>query len=357
MKQELRKQEKQRKKQEQDRLKGGKEDSPRTETDRVDTPDNKAFPVEPKAARSDSKVPAPAEDQTDRQLAEGVEKLSVSKEKEMTKKDELVTVNSQTPTSVMPDQVKKNTEEPAAAAAIKVAEVKPGHNSAAGTGEIKPKKELSAEEQAAVKAAREAQKAAKAALKAAATQKKATAAPPVIDGRPTTPAAALSQPPNEVKGPAREDKEGKKEEIGGGAAAAEGTEIKSKAELKAERRAKQEAQRAAKNQVGNFCKIVLFIVKWQDSRHKHLSSGPNDRAIAINFHHHILHDLIDFDVNFTMKSMLIGTVPGTLVELFFCSDPHHNIHYIFSRPRIGRKRSLKFVVFSYLCPVPKPQFL
>jgi hypothetical protein len=287
--------------------------------------------VEPKAARSDSKVPAPAEDQTVRQLAEGVEKLSVSKEKEMTKKDELVTVNSPTPTSVMPDQVKKNIEEPAAAAAIKVAEVKPGHNSAAGTGEIKPKKELSAEEQAAVKAAREAQKAAKAALKAAATQKKATAAPPVIDGRPTTPAGVRSQPPNEVKGTAREDKEGKKEEIGGGAAAAEGTEIKSKAELKAERRAKQEAQRAAKNQVGNFCKIVLFVVKWQDSRHKHLSSGPSDIAIRINCHHHILHDVIDFYVNFTMKSMLIGTGYFGRILFLFAPASEHSL-YILSSP-------------------------
>jgi len=101
------------------------------------------------------------------------------------------------------------------------------------------KKELTAEEQAAVKAEREAKKAAKAAQKAAAKNKGKQAV------EPTEPEVQSKDKSKEdLKAERKAQYEQKAKSEGG----EEGKPEKSKAELKAERRAKQEAQRLAKSQ-------------------------------------------------------------------------------------------------------------
>jgi len=114
------------------------------------------------------------------------------------------------------------------------------------------KKELSADEQAAVKAEREAKKAAKAAQKAAAKNKGKEAKEPAQEkpqpGSQSQTTEVKSESSEKSKQDLKAERKAQFEEKakleGGGEPKTE----KSKAELKAERRAKQEAQRLAKSQ-------------------------------------------------------------------------------------------------------------
>jgi hypothetical protein len=243
VKQEMRKQEKQRKKQEQDKLKVGKDDPPALKSDpenRVAGSTNLNKTVDAKALKEDSK--GAVEDKTVTHLAESVEQLALTKKNEQ--KDEL---------RIVPAEKAKTDpkNEP-----LKKDELKSHVPSAADT---KPKKDLSVEEQAAIKTAREAQKAAKAAAKAAAAQKKVTVSLPDGTGSPLLPTDVKSR--KDGKEESGKNVEGKsateeksatevgRKQSGRGEAMEDVAEGKSKAELKAERRAKQEAQRAAKSQV------------------------------------------------------------------------------------------------------------
>jgi len=102
------------------------------------------------------------------------------------------------------------------------------------------KKDLTPEEQAAIKAEREAKKAAKAAQKAAAKNK----GKQPVNEKPETEAPTEEKSKEKLKAERKAQFEEKAKLEGGGDPKPE----KSKAELKAERRAKQEAQRLAKSQ-------------------------------------------------------------------------------------------------------------
>jgi len=244
----MRKQEKQRKKQEQDKLKVGKDDPPPPALkpdpeNRVAGSTNQNKTVDAKVIKEDNK--GAVEDKTVAHLAESVEQLALTKKNEQ--RDELRTVPvEKAKTDPKNEPLKKD-------------ELKSHVPSAA---DAKPKKDLSAEEQAAIKTAREAQKAAKAAAKAAAAQKKVTASSlPDSTGSPLLQADVKSR--KDGKEESGKNLEGKsateeksatevgRKQSGKGEALEDVAEGKSKAELKAERRAKQEAQRAAKSQVAN----------------------------------------------------------------------------------------------------------
>ena len=238
----MRKQEKQRKKQEQDRNKAKTEEPPAR-------PDMAANPDTEDKSSTLQTDHAAVEARSIKTLSESVDKLSLSKESETEVQAEAVET---TRTAVVAEKTKeKAVNQGGEAARLKPVPI------AGPTSDGKSKKDLSPEEQAAVKAAREAQKAAKAAAKAAATQKKAGGGPPGGGGKPdvTEVADSSSQLKKEVEtankvSEVQQGKQSKKmetevQEVEGGG------EGKSKAELKAERRAKQEAQRAAKSQVGN----------------------------------------------------------------------------------------------------------
>ncbi len=241
----MRKQEKQRKKQEQDKLKVGKDDPPPPALkldpeNRVAGSTNLNKTVDAKALKEDSK--SAVEDKTVTHLAESVEQLALTKRNEQRDEHRTVPVEK-AKTDPKNEPLKKD-------------ELK---SHVPSTSDGKPKKDLSAEEQAAIKTAREAQKAAKAAAKAAAAQKKVTASLSDGTGSPLLPTDAKSRKDGkEESGKNLEGKSATEEksatEVGrkqsGKAEATEDVaEGKSKAELKAERRAKQEAQRAAKSQV------------------------------------------------------------------------------------------------------------
>jgi hypothetical protein len=235
----MRKQEKQRKKQEQDKLKVGKDDPPppalkADPENRVAGSTNLNKTVDAKAIKEDSKGGA-VEDKTVTHLAESVEQLALTKKNEQ--RDELKTVPAEKAKTDLKNELK----------------------SVPSVADAKPKKDLSAEEQAAIKTAREAQKAAKTAAKAAAVQKKVTASLPDGTSSPLLPTEVKSRKDGKeesgknVEGQsATEEKsvtEVGRKQNGKAEATEDGAEGKSKAELKAERRAKQEAQRAAKSQV------------------------------------------------------------------------------------------------------------
>ncbi len=238
----MRKQEKQRKKQEQDKLKVGKDDPPPPALkpdpeNRVVGSSNLNKTVDAKAIKEDSK--GAVEDKTVTHLAESVEQLALTKKNEQ--RDELRTIPVEKAKTDLKNELK----------------------SVPSAADAKPKKDLSAEEQAAIKTAREAQKAAKAAAKAAAAQKKVTASRP--DGT-SSPLSMEVKPRKDGKEESGKNAEGKstteeksatevgRKQSGKGEATEDGAEGKSKAELKAERRAKQEAQRAAKSQVEQYNK-------------------------------------------------------------------------------------------------------
>ncbi len=239
----MRKQEKQRKKQEQDKLKVGKDDPPTPALkpdpeNRVAGNTNLNKTVDARAIKEDSK--GAVEDKSVTHLAESVEQLALTKRNEQ--KDDLRTVPVE---KAKPDPKNELKSVPSAA-------------------DAKPKKDLSAEEQAAIKTAREAQKAAKAAAKAAAAQKKVTASLP--DGTSSPLLQTESKSRKDGKEESGKNLEGKsateeksateagRKQSGKAEATEDGAEGKSKAELKAERRAKQEAQRAAKSQVDELNK-------------------------------------------------------------------------------------------------------
>lgn len=114
------------------------------------------------------------------------------------------------------------------------------------------KKEVTAEEQAAIKAEREAKKAAKAAQKAAAKNKNKSSGTESAQEKPLTEVKSQNeiQPESseKTKDELKAERKAQYEQKAKAANLGEPKTEKSKAELKAERRAKQEAQRLAKTQ-------------------------------------------------------------------------------------------------------------
>lgn len=260
VKQEMRKQEKQRKKQEQDKIKGGKDEPARHGTDGVDTLETNASNLGQQAARTDTKV---AEDNVVPPVAERMSQLSLSKECSPSSNQDGMRTASPAADKGLPQQADAKTDLGDNASSSKGEQNSTPNVLQPPQADVKVKKDLSPEEQAAIKVAREAQKAAKAAAKAAATQKKAAAsgAAAGVSGTVSAPEAvepvATARLAKEDEKPtgARSGVEGKQGMKGGesgpggvGSQEEASSELRSKAELKAERRAKQEAQRAAKSQ-------------------------------------------------------------------------------------------------------------
>ena len=252
----MRKQEKQRKKQEQDRLRAGRGEANKT-TSEITTTDTGTTHQQQQAEATGSSSEhsnetfnsSPAADSTVRTITDSMDKLTLVKVSESKIRDNAAEANVK-PVAVIAKTSAEKLEQRDETFMSKAA--------AGASSEAKPKKDLSPEEQAAIKAAREAQKAAKAAAKAAAAQKKVSAAAttgtvPEVDLGSDQPkkndvkataagAAAIVELDKEVKkvSGGKMGEAGSSQDVGDG---------KSKAELKAERRAKQEAQRAAKSQV------------------------------------------------------------------------------------------------------------
>jgi len=197
-------------------------------------------------------MPVPQKVKQEMRREEKKRKKEQEKSKAMSEKNAETTTKSESENkSTQPEPMKEKTPVPVPAVTNVEPEYKDGQSddivkavNQLTLSDSKPssdKKDLTPEEQAAIKAEREAKKAAKAAQKAAAKNK---GKPPAGEEKPETGNPSEEKTKEQLKAERKAQYEQKvKTEEGG-----EPKPEKSKAELKAERRAKQEAQRLAKSQ-------------------------------------------------------------------------------------------------------------